>query len=161
VKVTRSSARTRGLSGASVKIPPNISDFAERAPTPTEPHQSAGRDGRGVAPHDPHFQWYEMGEPPAGEATYLFASSVSSLRYINEHANPAGVHYPLVLVSVEIFERTQSHHAPATCWPTSSALKSGFSGKAVNLSDADEEPVRRGLDGHSSRSSSIESTDRL
>jgi hypothetical protein len=120
-----------------LKIRPNISDFAERAPTPTEPHQSAGRDGRGVAPHDPHFQWYEMGEPPAGEATYVFASSVSSLRYINEHANPAGVHYHLVLVSV-VDLRTYSEP------PRSSDLLANFERLEEWFLGKGGQPVRRG-----------------
>jgi DNA-binding winged helix-turn-helix (wHTH) protein len=49
---------------------------------------------------DPHYQWYDMGEPPAGPTTIIFASSVSNLEYINAHTIPEGTDYQLVLALV-------------------------------------------------------------
>jgi hypothetical protein len=69
--------------------------------------------------NDPHYQWYDMGDPPSGPATIVFASSVSRLEYINAHTIPQGMDYQLVQASV-VDLRTYRHP------PTYKALLTNF-----------------------------------
>jgi hypothetical protein len=50
--------------------------------------------------NDPYHQWYEMGDPPSGPETIIFASSISHLEYINAHTIPHGVDYEYIQTSV-------------------------------------------------------------
>jgi len=50
--------------------------------------------------NDPYYQWFDMGEKPRSEITYVFVSTTAHLEYINSHTIPDGIAYGYVGASV-------------------------------------------------------------
>jgi DNA-binding winged helix-turn-helix (wHTH) protein len=50
--------------------------------------------------NDPHFQWFQLGEAPTAEQTYVFVSSISDIPYINQHTIPNATAFQFVHASI-------------------------------------------------------------
>jgi DNA-binding winged helix-turn-helix (wHTH) protein len=58
--------------------------------------------------NDPHFQWFQFGDSPASEQTYVFVSSISDLPYINQHTIPNAIAFQFVHASIIDLRRYSS-----------------------------------------------------